>query len=331
MDRELILRNVAEVVEPAELDALIKRGKGSAYCGYETSGQVHIGTMVTVQKLLDFQKAGLDVIVLFADLHTLLNRKGGEEWIKRMLEYWEHCFIALGLDPKKTRFVKGSDFQLKPEYMHDLLELGTNVTVSRATRSMQDVARDLEHAHVSQMIYPLMQALDIKHLGVDICYGGLEQRKIHMLAREELEKLNYKKPICMHTPLIVSLGGPETKMSSSKPETIIAVHEGAKSIEEKVKKAYCPAGVPENNPILDVFRFFIFARKNKVVIERPEKFGGNLEFKSFGELEAAYKNGLHPMDLKAACARELVEYLKPVRDYFGKKPQVLEALMGPKA
>ncbi len=324
--KELVMRNVIEVVEETELDELIKKGKGSVYCGYETSGAVHIGTMVTVQKLIEFQEAGLDVIVLFADIHTLLNRKGDEDWIKRMVDYWKHSFIALGLDPAKTKFVLGSDFQMKPEYVHDLLSMATHITVNRATRSMQQVARDLDNAHVSQLMYPIMQAADIKHLGVDICYGGIEQRKIHMLAREELEKIGYKKPICIHTPLIVSLGGPETKMSSSKPETIIAVHEDAKSIEEKVKKAYCPPGSAENNPILDVFRFFIFAKKDRIVIERPEKFGGNMEFKSYAELEAAYKNGLHPMDLKGACAKYLAEYLKLVRDHFEKNPEVLKAL-----
>ena len=326
MDKELILRNVIEVIEESELDELVKGGKGSVYCGYETSGAVHIGTMVTVQKLIEFQKAGLEVIVLFADIHTLLNRKGEETWIKKMVEYWRHSFIALGLDPKKTRFVLGSDFQMKPEYVHDILSMGTSITVNRATRSMQQVARDPDNAHVSQLLYPIMQAADIKHLGMDICYGGIEQRKIHMLAREELEKVGYKKPICIHTPLIVSLGGPETKMSSSKPETIISINEDPKSIEEKIKKAYCPAGDATNNPILDIFKFFIFSKVDKVVLERPEKFGGNLEFNSYGELERAFKDGLHPMDLKSGAIKYLTDYLKPVRDYFSDKQDILKVL-----
>lgn len=329
IDKGLVMRNLIEVVEESELDELIHKGKASVYCGYETSGAVHIGTMVTVQKLMEFQQAGMDVTVLFADLHTLLNRKGGEEWITAMVEYWRHCFIALGLDPKKTRFALGSDFQLKPEYMHDLLKLGTVTTVNRATRSMQQVARDLENAHVSQLIYPLMQAVDIKHLKIDIAYGGIEQRKIHMLAREELEKIGYKKPVCVHTPLIISLGGPGNKMSSSKPETIIAVHEDPASLEAKINKAYCQPGTVENNPILDVFRFFIFAKNKTVKIERLEKFGGNVEFSSYDELAKAFTEGLHPMDLKKACTKYLAEYLKPVRDHFKKNPEVLKVLERP--
>jgi len=328
MDKlELIRRNTLEIIEEKDLEKLLKGKKPKVYCGYETSGQVHIGAMVTVQKLLDFQQAGFEVIVLFADVHTLLNRKGSEKWIKDMSDYWKHCFIALGLDPNKTKFVLGSEFQMKKEFFHDVLTLGLNVTVNRATRSMQEVARELEHARVSQIMYPIMQAVDIKHLGVDVAYGGIEQRKIHMLAREELEKIGYKKVVCVHTPLIVSLQGPETKMSSSKPETIISVHEDPKSIEKKIMDAYCPAGEADNNPILQIFQLLIFPKVGKITVKRPEKFGGNLEFPLYNEMEKAFVGGkLHPLDLKNACAEYLTELLKPVRDYFSKKPQILKVL-----
>jgi tyrosyl-tRNA synthetase len=115
-------------------------------------------------------------------------------------------------------------------------------------------------------------------------------------------------------------------MSSSKPETIISVHEDPKSIEDKIKKAYCPAGDAKNNPILDIFRFFIFSKEDKVIIERPEKFGGNLEFSSYEELEKAFVGGLHPMDLKSAASKYLSDYLEPVRNHFEKHGEALKAL-----
>ncbi len=325
IDKELVMRSVVEVVEEDELEPLLQRG-ARVYCGYETSGPVHIGTMLTVQKLIDFQNAGLDVVVLFADLHTLMNKKGSLDWIEKMTEYWRHAFISLGLDPKKTTFVRGSEFQLSPEYLSDVLSLGSNITVKRATRSMQEIARDLEHAHVSQIIYPIMQVVDIKHLHVDIAYGGIEQRKIHMLAREELEKIGYKKPVCIHTPLLVSLRGPGEKMSSSNPETIISIHDAPDRIREKINKAYCPAGETENNPILDIFRFFLFAKNSNIVIKRPDKFGGTVAFSSYSELESAYAHGLHPKDLKNACAEYLTDYLRPVRDYFESHQDILSIL-----
>ena len=98
-------------------------------------------------------------------------------------------FVTCGLDPKKTEFVLGSSYQVKPDYFADLIGLSQKVTVKRALRSMQEIARDVDHAKVSQMLYPIMQTLDIKYLKLDAALGGMEQRKIHVLARETLGAL----------------------------------------------------------------------------------------------------------------------------------------------
>ncbi len=311
----MITRNVEEIVTLDELEELLKGkspGKIITYCGYEVSGPVHLGTMVAIQKQIDFQEAGIKVKVLLADLHTLLNRKGEEKWIREQIDYWKNSFIKLGL--KKAEFVIGSDFQLKDEYMKDILSLGLETTLKRAKRSMQEIARDVEHARVSQMIYPLMQVADIKALKVDLAHGGMEQRKIHMLAREILPKVDYKKPIGMHTPLLASLQGPQQKMSSSKPETIIGVDEAPENIKKKISQAYCPQE-KEGNPVLQICQYIIFPREGKLKIKRPEKFGGDLEFRSYSELEKNYlEKKLHPQDLKNSVAEELIEILAPVRE-----------------
>ncbi|MBU0762255.1 MAG: tyrosine--tRNA ligase [Candidatus Altiarchaeota archaeon] len=315
-DSDIVKRNVIETVTEEELDQLLANKSASVYCGYETSGRVHIGHMVTATKLLDLQNAGLTVKILFADVHTGLNRKGAGDWIEKMVDYWRHCFVALGLD--KAEYVSGSDFQFKKEYIEDVLKLAQDTTMNRALRSMQEVARDIENAHVSQVIYPLMQIVDIKALGVDIAYGGLEQRKIHMLARELLPSIGYKKPVCLHTPLICSLKGPECKMSSSKPETIIAVDEDSKSIKAKVKAAYCPPEA-ENNPVLDACRLIVMPKTGCLKVVRPEKYGGNVEYTRFEELKNDYiTKKLHPADLKASVANSLSEVLESVRDYMSE-------------
>jgi len=312
MDEALIRRNSVEVVTDPELSELVATGSATAYCGYETSGPVHIGHMVTVTKLLDLLEAGVGVKVLFADVHTRLNRKGGGEWVDSMVEYWKACFRAMGLE--KAEFVKGSSFQFEQEYMEDVLSLALSTTMNRALRSMQEVARDIDNAHVSQVIYPLMQIVDIKALGADIAYGGLEQRKIHMLAREALPELGYKKPICLHTPLLCSLQGPESKMSSSDPRTIIAIDEEEAGIMKKVNSAYCPKE-SEGNPVIDIARLLIFPRTGKMEVRRPEKFGGDVSYDSFEALESAYAAGqLHPADLKKSVGAHLAKILAPVRE-----------------
>ncbi len=309
---ELITRNTEETVTSEELTSLLKKKKNPVtYCGYEVSGPVHIGTLVAISKQIDLQAAGLDVKVLLADVHTYLNKKGSEDWIDEMAEYWKSCIISLGL--KKAEFVRGTDFEFDRDYVHDVLSLGLLTTLNRATRSMQEIARDIEHSMVSQMIYPLMQIADIKHLNVDIACGGMEQRKIHMLARETLPQIGYSKPVCIHTPLLVSLQGPGGKMSSSKPETIIAVNEKPEKIKKKILKAYCPIE-SKDNPILQICEFLIFPGTNELEIKRPDKFGGDLIYKSYDELEKQFlEKKLHPMDLKNAVSAALIELLSPVR------------------
>lgn len=316
IDPALVKRNTSEIVTEEELDTLLKGGKTPvAYCGYEPSGPVHIGTMVAAMKQADMLKAGCKVKVLLADLHAHLNRKGTEQWIDEMVAYWKDCFCALGL--KDAEYVRGTDFQYDKDYMHDVLSLCLATTLNRAMRSMQEVARDLENAHVSQMIYPLMQIADIKALGVDIAHGGMEQRKIHMLGRELLPEIGYAKPICLHTPLLVSLQGPGCKMSSSKPETMIKVEDKPEEIKEKINKAYCPLE-KDGNPVLQIYEYILFPRLESVEIKRPEKFGGDVTFASYAELETAYLGKkLHPMDLKNTASTRLAEILEPVREKVG--------------
>ncbi len=311
-ESDLIMRNTEEIITMEELNLLLKEKKPVTYCGYEVSGPVHIGTMVAVLKQVDFQNSGLRTKVLLADVHTHLNRKGDGKFIEEMAEYWKKCLIAGGL--KNAEFIRGTEFQFNKDYIRDVLNLGLLTTLNRALRSMQDIARDIEHAHVSQMIYPLMQIADIKALGIDIAHGGMEQRKIHMLARETLPEIGHRKPVCIHTPLLCSLQGPETKMSSSKPETMIAVEEEPDSIRKKISNAYCPLS-NDGNPILQICRYLIFPGLDKIEIRREERFGGDIEFNSYYELEKEYlEKKLHPMDLKNAVAEGLIEILEPVRE-----------------
>jgi len=313
MDRlELIKRNVQEIVTEEELEELLtKKEAPRAYVGYEPSGKIHMGHVLTVNKLIDLQKAGFEITVLLADVHAYLNKKGTLEEVRKIADYNRRCFIALGLDEEKTDFVYGSDYQLGAEYMLNVLKLSRAVTLNRARRSMDEVGRAMDDPTVSQMVYPLMQAVDIAMLGVDIAVGGIDQRKIHMLARENLKNLGFETPICIHTPILVGLDG--TKMASSK-ENFISVDDTEEEIYRKFKKAYCKIGDTEENPILALFRYHIFPRYETVVIERPEKFGGNITYNSYEEMEKAFvAESVHPMDLKNAAAKYINDILDPVR------------------
>lgn len=304
----LVTRNALEIVTEEELRTLLEaKERPRAYVGYEPSGEIHLGHIMTVNKLIDLQRAGFDVVVLLADVHAYLNEKGDFDNIKKIADYNKRVFMALGLSEDKTEFVLGSSYQLEKDYVLDVHQFARITTLNRAKRSMDEVSRRTKDPMVSQMVYPLMQALDIAHLKVDLAVGGMDQRKIHMLARENLPRLGYSSPICLHTPILQGLDG--EKMSSSKGN-YVSVEETEEQIAKKIKKAYCPLEV-EGNPIIQIMQYHIFPRFNKVVVERDEKFGGDMEFASLEELKSQYASGeLHPADLKTAAANYLNKLLR---------------------
>lgn len=307
---DLVKRNAVEAVTEEELMSVLKKKQPIAYCGYEPSGDVHLGHMVTLLKLADCEKAGCKVKILLADVHAMLNRKGSEETLKKEIKNWKQVIKALGL---KAEIVLGSAFQFEKDYTTTVMQLAQHTTLNRGLRSMQEVARDIDNATISQVLYPLMQVVDIKWLNADIALGGLEQRKIHMMGKEEQSLLQHHF-VALHTPLITSLKGPGSKMSKSIPGSGIALTDSYETIKKSLNEAYCPQKEVKDNPVLQIAQLIVFPLAGKLLIKRPDKFGGNLTFKDYASLEAHYSQGtLHPLDLKNAMADALEAIIAPIR------------------
>ncbi len=302
-----------EVINSEELEEILEKEEPIAYTGYEPSGKIHLGHAVTVQKLKTLQNLGFKIKILLADYHAFLNGKGSLEEIKEIAEYNMKCFKALGLDDT-TEFILGSSFQLDSDYADKVYQLATMTTLKRAKRSMDQVSRHDDNPKVASVIYPIMQTVDMAALDVDVALGGMEQRKIQMLARENLEKIGEEVPVCIHTPLLHGLDG-DAKMSSSKGN-FIAVDDTAEDIAKKINKSYCPQGEIEDNPMIEIAETFIYPNQEKLLIKRPEKFGGDIELNHEELLEEFSSGNLHPMDLKNGIKDFLIEYLAPVREYM---------------
>jgi tyrosyl-tRNA synthetase len=113
----------------------------------------------------------------------------------------------------------------------------------------------------SQLLYPIMQSVDINALNLDIVHAGMDQRKIHMLVREIFPKLGWKIPVSVHHHLLPGLSEPiksglsedakiSSKMSKTSPTSGIIIHDDEKTIRDKINKAFCPVGIIQNNPIV---------------------------------------------------------------------------------
>jgi len=328
----LVTRFTEEVIEESEIEALFEGSEEpTAYVGYAPTGEMHIGHFTTMRKLADFLEAGVDVTVLVADLHAHLDdAKSPFELLDARSEYYrtaiEAMIDAAGADPSGVSFVRGTEFQLEAPYTMDLYRMLAETTLSRAQRAGSEVVRQSENPKLGGLVYTLMQALDVAALEADIAYGGIDQRGIYMLAREQLPAQGYDKPACVFAPLLSGLSG--GKMSASEAGSKINLTDGDDAVEEKIGGAYCPAGEVEDNGVLEYLRFLVFPvldeRGRPFVVERPEEYGGDLSYDGYDALESDFVSGeLHPADLKPAVAAAISDVIDPVRERLSAEPELL--------
>ena len=335
---ELIERNTEEIITLDELRQLLESKKDpKAYIGFEPSGLMHIGQgVICAKKVKEMEEAGFDVTILLADWHAYINDKLGGDFdnITTCGEYVKDCFLALGVDPSKTTFVNASTLIDRKDYWEKVIKIAKSASLSRIKRAMTIMGREENEMELdsSKIMYPAMQVADIFDLNVDVAYSGIDQRRAHMLARDVAEKLNWKKPIAVHTPVLSGLQGKgrmdaiESKMSKSDPESCIFIHDNKEAIKRKINNAFCPKGI-EDNPILEICRYILLPTFQAITIGRPEKFGGDLIL-DFTQLIKVYEAGkLHPLDLKNAVAKYLDEMLEPVRKYFERNPKNYEKML----
>jgi len=317
---ELITRNLQEIIEEKELKELFEKKKTpSVYWGTMTTGSPHISYYFPLLKLADFLKAGLKVKILIADIHAGLDGIPFEILEKREKYYTElikEMLRSIKVPLTKLEFVKGSSFQFKPKYFEDVLKMSMQASTRDTTRAASEVVKMTENPKLGNLIYPIMQALDEAYLDADMQFGGLDQRKILVFAREFLPRIGYKPRVELMNPMIPGLVG--EKMSSSVEGSKIDMLDSETSVEKKINKAHCIEG-DSNNGLMGFMKYVIMIlkqdQKKKFKISRPDKFGGNIEYSNYEDLESDFINKkLHPMDLKQALANELNLLLKPIRE-----------------
>ncbi len=336
-----------EVLTPEDLRQLLETDKHPiAYDGWEPSGLVHLGTgVICAYKIKDFVEAGIHYKAYLSTWHAWLNNKlGGDlNLIRKAADLFKHSWIALGVPEDKVEFVYSDVLYDDLDYWAKTVMVSKNLSIARATRTLEIAGRkESEARHVSDYLYTPMQVADIFHMQVKICQLGLDQRKANVVARELGERLGYWKPVCVHHHLLQGLEKPKVwpipegaekealssaKMSKSKPETCIFIYDTPEEIKQKMNRAFCPEKTVEYNPVIEITKYIVFRERKTLTIERPAKFGGNVEFQSFDELAVAYTGGkLHPMDLKNTVAKELADILAPARRYFEANKEAQECL-----
>jgi len=334
-ERLELIKSVAdggELIGEDELRKMLESGKKLvAYDGFEPSGLAHIPFgLLRAENLKVMLRADIHFKLWLADYFAFINNKlGGDlDRIKKAGEYFIEVWKACGVDTSKVEIIWASDRMNKLEYWDRVLRIAKETTLNRSMRATTIMGRkEGELQSTAQLFYPSMQTSDIFELDVDICQLGMDQRRANILGREIADKLKWKKPIVVSHHMILGLQGIQSgadkdeillasKMSKSKPESCIYMHDTEEEIKKKINKAFCPEKIVEGNPLFDYLKYLICKRYSKININRAEKFGGNLKL-DYGELEKEYLNGnVHPIDLKNTVVFYLNEMIKPVREYF---------------
>jgi tyrosyl-tRNA synthetase len=334
---DLVVRHTVEVLTPEEVRALLARSdRPRAYIGFEPSGALTVAHLITARKIIDLADAGCDVTVFLADWHAWINDKldGDLERIRASGRYMEAAFTSLGADPSRVRYRWASELTAKADYWARVVRVARATSLARTRRAMSIMGRSEEEASLdtSKLFYPSMQAADIFELPVDLAYGGMDQRRAHVLAREIAHQYRWPVPVAIHTPLLSSLrgggrmdpteGGVERKMSKSDPGSGIPIPAPKTTIAERIGSAFCPPKEVEGNPIVEIVRYIVFPWEGRLDVARPAKFGGPLAFETVDAFLATWTaGGLHPQDLKSAVVDALDRRMEPARRYFASHPE----------
>jgi len=340
-----VVRNTEEVVTEEEVRTLLSGAPHPrAYIGFEPSGTLTIAHLITTRKILDLADAGCDVTVFLADWHAWINDKLGGDLarITAAGRYMQASFVALGADPERVRFRWAHELTGSSDYWARVVRVAKATSLARTKRAMSIMGRgeDESDLDTSRLFYPAMQAADIFELPVDIAYGGMDQRRAHVLAREVAHHYRWPVPTAIHTPLLSSLkgggrmdpteGSLERKMSKSDPGSGIPIPADRETIVARLQAAFCPAKEVAGNPVVEIARYIVLPWEGRLRIDRSAKYGGPVDFTEEKEFLASYAEGrLHPQDLKGAVADALDRLVEPARRYFAAHPELSPASFAP--
>ena len=291
----LLKRGVAEIIVEDELVQLLGSGKKLRLKeGFDPSfPDIHLGHMVALRKLRQFQEQGHQIVLIVADWTAQIGDPSGMsatrpmlsiEEVKANAETYMQQFFKI-VDKKKTEIRWQSEWFGKFT-LTDIIQLTSKFTVA------QLLARDDFSARynagrpiaMTELLYPLLQAYDSVAIKADVEFGGTDQKFNFLVGRELQSMVGQPPQQCFMVPLLVGTDGSQ-KMSKSLGN-YIGVAEPPEEIYGKVMS------IPDSLT-LDYFELL-----TDVPDEELEEFRQGLKNET-----------VNPMVLKKRLAREIIAQL----------------------
>ncbi|MFH1547591.1 MAG: tyrosine--tRNA ligase [bacterium] len=291
MIEEIINKGTVDVIMRDELEAKLRSGKKLRIkLGIDPTGSdLHLGHMVPVKKLREFQKLGHQIQLLFGNFTGQIGDPTGKSQVRtnktqKELEANANTYIeqvSKVLDTNKIDVVWNADW-LAPLTFADVVQLAGKFTVSQMLeRDMfQDRIKKEQPIYVHEFMYPLMQGYDSVALKSDVEIGGTDQT-FNLLAGRTLQKAYGQASQSVVTvPILEGLDG-HIKMGKSE-NNYIGVVEAANEQYGKIMS------IPDTS----ILRYFELATE--------------LSLEDIDAIRSSLSEGLNPRDAKMQLAREIV-------------------------
>ncbi|MCH8287262.1 tyrosine--tRNA ligase, partial [candidate division KSB1 bacterium] len=236
---DVIKRGVEEILPEDELVRKIEKSKKTnkpliVKEGFDpTAPDLHIGHMISIRKLRDFQELGHTVVFLIGDFTGLVGDPSGRSSIRKMMTrkeidqnaetYKDQIFKVL--DPEKT-VVRFNSEWLGKLTIYEFLELTSKQTIARMLERDDFKNRFESETDISMLefIYPLLQGYDSVALKADVELGGTDQKFNLLMARLIQKRYGVESQAIVMLPLLEGTGG-GVKMSKSLNNYIITFQE----------------------------------------------------------------------------------------------------------
>ncbi|MFQ5620653.1 MAG: tryptophan--tRNA ligase [Candidatus Nanoarchaeia archaeon] len=222
----------------------IRKGKPfNMMTGCMPTGKFHLGHLIVAQQIIHYQKLGAHCYIAIADVEAYHSRgQSLEESRKNAIEQYVKNYIALGLKPKNCEIYFQSNRSKDSGKANSYYRL-QNLLASHATfNEFKAVYGDI---NPGKMLSAIQQAADMLHpqlsefsgVGPTIVPVGIDQDPHLRLARDMSKRIKvyrFTQLTSSYHRFIPGLGG--GKMSSSDPNSFIAMTDDAKTVKKKINK-----------------------------------------------------------------------------------------------
>ena len=194
------------------------------YCGFDpTVSDLHLGYIVPMLKLRQFQRFGHDVTFLMGTMtatvgdpsdRTAARQMRTLQEVEALVETWVHQASRL-LDPQRTAFKRNATW-LAPLGFEDIARLASHFTVQQflERQGFRERLETGKPIYLHEFLYPLMQGYDAVALETDVQVGGVDQLFNIMAGRELQRDFGQEPLVAVCVPLLIGTDG-HLKMSQS--------------------------------------------------------------------------------------------------------------------